>query len=83
MKFLHHASFKSLKNRRVRASSQAVLGSVATIPDSGLAVVNNSQGASAALHEFSAAIDSILEHLDFEGISCHQVYVNFADQGPA
>jgi hypothetical protein len=46
---------------------QTSLVASAAVPDSGFAFLNNSQGASAALNEFTTAISAALDHIDLEG----------------
>lgn len=56
-----------LGSKPFRTSMQTSLVASAAVPDSGFAFLNNSQGASAALNEFTTAISAALDHIDLEG----------------
>jgi hypothetical protein len=62
-----------LKKKPVQASAQASLVASTAVPDSGFAFLHNSQGASAALNEFSTAISAALDHIDFQGTSSQEI----------
>lgn len=59
-------AFRLFRKKPVRSSTQTSLTASAAVPDSGFAFVNNLQGASAALSEFSGAVSAALEHIDLE-----------------
>lgn len=60
---------RSLNSKRVRTSTQSSLDATALVPNSGLAFIDNSTGASAAVSELSRILDDAIEQLDFHGMS--------------
>jgi len=58
-----------LNSKRVRTSTQSSLDAAASVPNSGLAFIDNSTGASAAVSELSGVLDDAIEQLDFHGMS--------------
>lgn len=56
-----------VRKKQVQASAQLSLAASAAPPDSGFAFVHNSQGASAALSEFSGVLSGALRQIDLEG----------------
>jgi hypothetical protein len=56
-----------LLQKSVRTATQTSLVASLAVPGSGFAFVNNSQGASAVLNEFAAALSTALYHIDLEG----------------
>lgn len=64
---IKHLAVKLLRKKPVQSSTHASLAASGAVPDSGFAFVHNSQGASAALDEFSGAISAALEYIDLKG----------------
>lgn len=58
------------KHKVARHSTTTSLGAAASVPDSGFAFVNNSQGASASIVELAHALDDVLGDIEFEGAFC-------------
>ncbi|KAL8849342.1 MAG: hypothetical protein Q9221_005693 [Calogaya cf. arnoldii] len=55
------------KHKAARRSTTTSLQATTSVPASGFAIVNNSQGASASIVELSIALDDILGDIEFEG----------------
>lgn len=55
----------------MRASAESALLTSATVPNSGLKFVDNSQGCSAAIAELSGLLDVALDQFDSEGMLIH------------
>ncbi len=55
------------QKKAVQNFAQTSLAASAAVPDSGFAFVNNSQGASAALSEFTTAFSTALNDIDLDG----------------
>ena len=75
---------RHLKRRRVRASTESGLEASGSVPNSGFAFVDNSQGASAAVAELSRSLDLALEKMDLQGrlsacisLMAHELYVDY------
>jgi hypothetical protein len=56
------------RKKTIQASTKTGLAASVAVPDSGITFVNNSQGASSALIEFTNAISAAVDHMDLDGI---------------
>ena len=67
--------FKPVKKQPVvRASTVSTLEASTSVPDSGLAFVNNSQGVSAAIVELSELLDDVFKDIKYDGKSSLSIF---------
>jgi len=64
---MKRSGFRLFRKKTIQTSTTTGLAASKAVPDSRFAFVMNSQGASAALIEFTNAISAALEHVDLDG----------------
>ena len=67
MPSIKHFAVRLFRKKPVQSSTQTSLAASGAVPDSGFVFVQNLQGASAALDDFSGTISAALEYIDLKG----------------